>query len=442
MGLVTPWAGGNLGNSAILSSVIHNLSRRCPGVGFIGVTLSGDQTRRRFAIESFPLTATTPYQTQSESVKAETAKCRGNEMKQWLKQIPLVSTLLKIPRMIWREIRHISAASRLARGLDCVVVPGGGALDEFWGGPWGHPWNLFKWSVLSRMHRVPFLFLSVGKCSLERPASRLFVRIALRLASYRSYRDPDSKDAVQSLMRAPQDPVVPDLAFSYPVPPIQDLRTDCPSHTAQLVIGFSPIAYCDPRVWPLKDQKCYVGYLQRLTEVVKWLLKQGHKLIFFATDSPDLETIEDLFASIANFPRESDAILTLPGPLEQTIDGHLRGIARTDLVVASRLHGVILSHLAGVPALAISFDPNVDSHMASVNQREYCLDINTFTLNAFVERFEKLKASRPREQTQLRSAAQSFRRQLDIQYDQIFGSEIELQKGQPPELREPRLVMQ
>ncbi len=444
LALITPWAGGNLGNSAIISSVIHNLSRRVADIEFVGVTLNCERTHRRFAIESFPLTATTrPYQGQCEPVKTAGRSKRGrNSVKQWLREAPLVAPLLKVPRMIWREIRHILAASRLMRRLDCVVVPGGGALDEFWGGPWGHPWSLFKWSVISWMHRVPFLFLSVGKCSLERPASRFFVKVALKLASYRSYRDPESKNAVQSLFLAPMDPTVPDLAFSYPVPAIEVSRANCLSRAGRLVIGFSPIAYCDPRVWPLKDQRRYASYLQRLTEVVKWLLKQDHQLIFFATDSPDLEIIKDLFASITDFSRESDAILTLPGPVEQTIDGHLQGIARADLVVASRLHGVILSHLAGVPTLAISFDPKVNAHMAGVNQTDYCLDIDTFDLKIFAERFERLKAARSAERTRLQSHAQSFRRQLDMQYDRIFGVDIQLQKGQPPELMAPGLVME
>src|SRR5215469_13995483 len=67
LALVTPWAGGNLGNSAILSSVIHNLSRRLSGIEFVGVTLNCEQTLRRLGIEFFPLTASTlPYQTRCE----------------------------------------------------------------------------------------------------------------------------------------------------------------------------------------------------------------------------------------------------------------------------------------------------------------------------------------------------------------------------------------
>jgi len=424
LALLSPWAGGNLGNSAILSSVILNLSRRIPSIEFVGVTLSDEQARRRFGIETFPLAAAyrvhpAPSINGSSETRGEQNHARAR-IKQWLKRIPLLANLLRAARTIRQEITHILAAAQLVRTLDCVLIPGGGALDEFWGGPWGHPWNLLKWSILSRIYHVPFIFLSVGKCSLERRTSRFFVRIALKLAAYRSYRESDSKNAVQALINAPNDPVVPDLAFSYPLPLIRAPRNDTPRN-GRLLVGISPIAYCDPRVWPLKDEQRYNAYVRQLTEIVKWLLKEGHQLLFFATDSPDLETIKDILAAVADIPKDSNTILTLCGPVEQSINGHLHGIAEADLIVASRLHGVILSHLIALPVLAISFDPKVDAHMRSVNQMDYCMDINTFTPDAFMERFEALKAARPRETMRLHSAAQAFCQQLDVQYDRIFG---------------------
>ncbi len=157
--------------------------------------------------------------------------------------------------------------------------------------------------------------------------------------------------------------------------------------------------------------------------MVKWLLKEGHRLIVFATDSPDLETIKDVLTGISGIPRDPDAILTLPGPFEQSVDNHLEGIGQADLIIASRLHGVILSHLIAIPVLAISFDRKVDAHMKSVKQSGYCLDINALKLDAFIERFEALQAARQREAARLRSAALLFRQALDLQYDKIMGAQ-------------------
>jgi polysaccharide pyruvyl transferase WcaK-like protein len=443
--LLSPWAGGNLGNSAIISAVLTNISERNPAIQFLGITLNPVQTRLRFGIEAFPLAAVSRHnywQSDSDSSKNVVRQnSKSQQVKTWLKRIAVVRSLLSVIRKWIREVVHIATAARIVGGLDAVMIPGGGALDEFWGGPWAHPWSLLKWSVLSWICRVPFLFVSVGKCSLEHPISRLFVRVALSLATYRSYRDPDSKIAVQAVIDAPDDPVFPDLAFSYPVPVLHTPEY-ADLHNSRLIVGVSPIAYCDPRVWPLKDERRYAVYVRRLADIVKWLLNEGHHLLFFATDSPDLETIRDVLTCIGDAPRNSDAILTLPGPVQQSINHHLEGIGRTDLIVASRLHGVILSHLVAKPVLAISYDPKVDSQMRIARQNDYCLDINALELDKFVERFEALKAARLREAAYLRSLALLFRQQLDSQYDRIFGIKLHPDHGRVSESEQPASVQE
>jgi polysaccharide pyruvyl transferase WcaK-like protein len=421
-GLVSPWAGGNLGNSAILSAVMLNINKRNPAIEFVGITLNSMQARRRFGIEGFPLAATRYDYARWTTMGAEVQQRRFSVravVKAWLKRIPSLRRFGRAVRT-WRdEIVHIAGANSAVRRLDAIIVPGGGALDEFWGGPWGHPWNLFKWSVLSRVHRVPFLIVSVGKCSLERPASRLFVRTALKLATYRSYRDPESKQGVQALIDAAPDLVLPDLAFSYPTPFVPK-RPVAEAASAGLTVGLSPIAYGDPRVWPIKDGKRYAAYVGQLVQVVKWLLAEGHRLFFFATDSPDLDTIEDVLNGIDRSAMQTGAVWTLPGPIEQTIDQHLEAMRAADVTIASRLHGVILSHLVATPVLAISYDPKVVAQMIIARQTDYCLDIEAFGLNIFMQRFEALKIARRREEARLRSDASRFRQQLDSQYDRIL----------------------
>ena len=177
----------------------------------------------------------------------------------------------------WKaEWTHIRAAARLVRDLDLVVVTGGGALDEFWGGPWGQPWTLFKFAMLSRRYRVPFLFVSVGKCSLETELSRWFVQNALRIAAYRSYRDRESKDAARNLYSSPDDQFCPDLAYGYPLADVKTPSRD--SRQQRLTVGVSPMAYCDPCAWPVKDERRYRRYLGHLAEMVKWLVKATMRL--------------------------------------------------------------------------------------------------------------------------------------------------------------------
>ena len=421
IGLLSP-TSGNLGNATMQAAMIANIRKRIVGIEFLGITLNPDETRRRHGIEAFPLAGVSRADYGlfiSASSKAGRRFLKLGRIRRWLKKIPVLGSILRAIRTCSMELGHIVAAARVVRKLDRVIIPGGGALDDFWGGPWGQPWALFKWSALSRVYGVPFLFVSVGKCSLESSLSRFFVRIALRLAEYRSYRDDDSKIAVQALIDAPDDQVYPDLAFSYPSPIIQASH-DGASRDARLVVGVSPIAYCDPRAWPRKDERRYSAYVSQLAEMVRWLIREGCHVLFFTTDSPDAATVEDLQSMIFGSLIDRDVIRTLASSTEQSPDSLLKGISDADLIIASRLHGVILSHLNATPVLALSFDPKVDAHMNRVGQKDYCLSIDHLRLEMFIERFTALESARKREQDRLRSAALRFRHVLDVQYDRIL----------------------
>jgi len=406
------------------AAMIANIRKRIAGVEFLGITLNPDETRKRHGIEAFPLAAVShAYYGLSNSASSEAGQRqlpKPGRIRQWLKTIPVLGGALRGIRTCVVELGHVVAAARVVRKLDRVIVPGGGALDDFWGGPWGQPWALFKWSVLSRVYGVPFLFVSIGKCSLERSLSRFFVRIALRLAEYRSYRDPDSKIAAQALIDAPDGQVYPDLAFSYPSPVIQVSSDGALRDDARLVVGVNPIAYCDPRAWPRKDERRYATYISQLAEMVRWLLKEGYHVRFFTTDSPDAATVDDLQSVISASAIDGDVIQTLATSTELSPDSLLKGIADVDLTIASRLHGVILSHLNATPVLALSFDAKVDAHMNAAGQSDYCLSIDHLRLDMLIERFTALKTARKREQDRLRRAALHFRHLLDVQYDRIL----------------------
>jgi polysaccharide pyruvyl transferase WcaK-like protein len=441
IGLISPYTGGNLGNAAIISALVANMRHRIPGVEIVGITLNPGDTRYRHGIEAVPITTVPrsdysqfisyvldprPRQRSKPSRIKEWLKRiplmpKPSRIKEWLERIPLLRNLRRAIRICTMELAHIAAAVRVVRRLDRLIVAGGGALDDFWGGPWGHPWSMFKWGVVSRICGVPFMFVSVGKCQLQRPLSRFFVRAALRLAEYRSYRDPESKTGVQTLIDARKDPVCPDLAFSYPCPVLPNRPCSAPQND-RLTVGVGPIAYCDPRVSPLKDEGRYSSYLARMAEMVNWLLAQGHHILFFTTDDIDAAPIDEVQAGISAGLRDADAIRILPRASQQSVDSFLRDISLVDLTIASRLHGVILSHLNATPVLALSPDPKVDAHMKLTDQKDYCLSIRHWEFETIIARFTALKSARQREKDRLRSAAMSFRRELDVQYDRILSA--------------------
>jgi polysaccharide pyruvyl transferase WcaK-like protein len=297
-----------------------------------------------------------------------------------------------------------------------LVVAGGGQLDEEWGGPWGHPYALFKWTLAARLMRTPVVFLSVGACHLESRWTRAFLRAALRTATYRSYRDERSRQLVATFRHVGRDRVVPDLAFSLTgrgcIPPVRPLPS------ARGVVGIAPIAFRDPRFWPNPDRPVYVHYIRTLAEFVSSLMRSGYSIVMFYSDRMDRRAVDDLVRAL-----NADAsLLHLPARPELRTVADLRAQIETfDYVVASRLHSVILSHAAAKPTLAISFDPKVDTHMGEFDQRSYCLDIHTVDALSLIEAFDELRAESRRIAAHLTCVLPRYRDALRVQYDRVFG---------------------
>jgi len=151
-----------------------------------------------------------------------------------------------------------------------------------------------------------------------------------------------------------------------------------------------------------------------------------------ATDNPDNETIRDLLAGFGDSV-DSSLLEVLPGPPEQTTEGFLQSISRADLVIASRLHGIILCQLIGIPTLAISYDRKVDVHMNDVNQNEYCANIDALDLETLIAKFDRLRNSRQQVSEQLSRINHVYSRQLDAQFDFLFGpSHFDLNTNENP----------
>src|ERR1700734_857779 len=121
IGLITPYSGGNLGNATIISAAIVNIRKRIPGVEILGITLSPGETSRRHGIEGFPLAGISiPFYRVFESGTSESSQRKTpkpGRIKEWLKKIPLLRSLVRAIRACGRELAHIVAAARVVRKL-------------------------------------------------------------------------------------------------------------------------------------------------------------------------------------------------------------------------------------------------------------------------------------------------------------------------------------
>ncbi len=437
--LLTPYSGGNLGDAAIQDALIANIRIRQPKTRFSGISLDNENFLSRHGDRAFPLSATDrPYYSASHASAARLdsdegqpggAQARkqnlGSLLTRPIRKIPvfgqMFSGILMWARMISRELRHSIGAYRFLQGHDLLIVSGGGQLDEEWGGPWGHPFSLFKWAVVARMSGVPFVIASVGACKLTSRISRFFIAGALRRARYRSFRDRNSAAIAESLLqKAAPEHVVPDIAFSMPLPDVPPPSRVSAKAKGRRIIAISPIVYAKPGSWPHEDRALYDQYLDQMALVVIQLLERDYLLLFVKSSRADQAAISDLVARLEGSTRSRAANQILIAEIS-TWQELLIQIQESELLIASRLHSIILGFVADKAAVAISFDPKVDWVMEDLAQSNYVLQIANFSSDAVIASVEHVLQRQAVIKDEIVAYKHGVQAAFDSQYDFITG---------------------
>lgn len=434
--LLTPYDGGNLGDAAIQDAMIENIRRRVPGVRLSGITLSCENFLKRHGEEAFPLCRTDrPFyrmirnvsgqlQNQEQSsVQATTHEpAHIRVARKLLRRVPFLKAGLKTCWTGIEELRHWGGGYRFLRAQDLVIVSGGGQLDEEFGGPWGHPYALFKWAMLARIARVPYAVASVGVCKVRSMTARLLVSVALGLARYRSYRDKNSRDLAANLLRrAATDPVVPDLAFGLSVSELRQSVSVRLLAADRAVIAISPIAFNKPPYWPQADRGLYSRYLEQLTKAVSVLLERGYFLVMVSSSRGDDESvIPDILERLGGDSKKK-VEQQIYVPRIATWRDFANAVREADLLIASRLHSTILGLIAHRPTVAISFDPKVDWVMKDLDQTEYLLRIHDFVAEDVVKAVVRAQPSRAEVTEKLTVYQSRNMTALEEQYDLLAG---------------------
>jgi polysaccharide pyruvyl transferase WcaK-like protein len=434
IGLLSPCGFGNLGDAAIQDAVIQRIRSSFQSAVICGFTLNPDDTRARHHIPSFFLRRMqTPVTTAASRPKWHNSRQYRDlgvvgKIRTRIKKVRLTYLVYTAGRtiltavsnwiaMCFGELDFFLKSFRILKGFDLLIVSGGGQLDDHWGGPWQLPFTLFKWAIIAKVRGVKFVFLSVGAESMNSRASRFFIKHALLLAAYRSFRDEDSKRLVQNLGIEGNNFVAPDLAFSLDIP--MD-RRKASSKGRPYVVGVSPMAYYDPRIWVDKDIGVYESYVRSMASFVRWLLQRQFSVLFIPSqtrmDPPVVRDIREVLGKDGVLPSDGQMI----EPVVLSVEDLISQIARTDLVVASRYHGVLLSYLMLKPVLAISYHHKVDSLMRSMGQETYCLDINDFDLTFAAERFLTLVSNAETVEKQISARISSYRASLENQFDRVL----------------------
>lgn len=431
--LLTPYNGGNLGDAAIQDSMIANIRRRLPGAQFSGICLNRDNFIERHGTDAFPMCgiAIPFYHMLHGTIGAQPKyglrgqPTSGNKafesvMKSAVKGVWPLWTLLKGIRGCWRELRHWVQGYRFLRAHSLVIVSGGGQINEEWGGAWGQPFALFKWAILARFARIPYVIASVGVGKIKSKTARLFISATLRMARYRSYRDKSTRAFAATLLQTSEkDPVVADHVLALPSSEIPRASGIRGLAQGRPIIAISPIAYAKPQRWPTENRTIYERYMTQMARVISELLDRGYFLVIVCSSLWDDESaIADLFGQLDDRSKKKlDHQMHMPDI--STWRDLVGSLLDVDILIASRLHSVILGFVAQTPTVAVSFEPKVEWVMEDLSQTEYLLRIRDFSAQDVIGALDRISVRRTDVIDQVASCRREIIADSAVQYDAL-----------------------
>jgi len=395
---------GNSGNEGTLLAIVSRLRLLFPNCEFCCVCSYPDNVVATLGIDAVPHTV--------RSVRI------------WDRQVPLGRRLRMAVRGLSEEPREYVRAWRTLNGTDMFIVPGTGLItDAYRLAGWG-PYGVFKWSLVARLRGCQVMFVSVGVGPVRSAPGRFLVRAALSLASYRSYRDPQSKEVVEGVgLRTRDDRIYPDLVFGLS----PSLQSTAPTRAGRPVVGLGLMEYAGKYSVANPQAGTYERYLESLAVFVGWLLDHEYDVKLLLGDA-DTFVVDDFRRVL----QERFASRTTGRVTDRPIDSVeelLSQISETDFVVATRFHNMVMSLLLDKPAIAISFHNKCSSLMSEMGLSEYCHDINRIDANALIEQFQALVQNADDVRQAISHRVETARRALDEQYELLFDVD-----GQPREV--------
>ncbi|MEU8824867.1 polysaccharide pyruvyl transferase family protein [Streptomyces sp. NPDC048636] len=268
------------------------------------------------------------------------------------------------------------------RRHDVVIVPGMGVLEATLPlRPWGFPYSLLLLCASGRLLRTRVALVGVGAAPIGNRPTRALVRWSARLATYRSYRDTQSRDAMREMgVDTARDEVHPDLAFALPTPPVNgpDKLSVPPGHVCVGVMAFH--GGDDDRA---RAEEIHRRYLDGTTRFVRALVADGRRVRLLTGDRCDAPVVAAILDAV-------DSPLVTAAEVASLAD-LMTEMAAADSVVATRYHNLICALKVGTPTLALSYAAKSDALMDRMGLATYCHPAREVDADRLLDQFRALE---------------------------------------------------
>jgi polysaccharide pyruvyl transferase WcaK-like protein len=393
IGLFGLFGSGNLGNDGSLEAMLDFLRGALPDAKVLCICADAGKVARRFRIPAIRIGGESP----SNPILAELAQF-----------LPL------------RKLLQWLHAFSSVRGLDVMIVPGTGILDDFGERFWGAPASLLGWCLAARLRGVKVVFICVGAGPIGHSISRRLMKSAARLAQFRSYRDTLSRDFMESIgFDTSGDKVYPDIAFRLPVP--DAVPAGC-ADTGSLTVGLGVMAYFGWRGDWDRGADIYESYLRKITRFALWLLDRGYRVRLLMGEDIDQRAVDDLLQAIASERPDYSRDRLVGGPA-QSLHDLMRQMADAHVIVGTRFHNIVCALKLGKPVISIGYAKKNDVLMGDMGLGEFCQHVERLDVDVLIEQFTRLVSERAAYEQCIRAKSDEYARRL-AQQEQILMEQV------------------
>lgn len=253
---------------------------------------------------------------------------------------------------------------------------------------------------------------------------RLFTSAA-RLACYRSFRDPASREVLRRQgLDTSGDPVYADLVYN--------LRVEPDAPVDPLAVGIGVMAYYGGNEDRDRADEIYAAYVSKLKSFIRWLIDSGRSVRLFVGDIVDQQVVDEIVADIRDYRPDLDPSRINGAPVT-TFTELASMLSPVATVVATRFHNVVFALKLGKPTISVGYSPKNDSLMTDLGLGQYLQDVKSLDVEKLKVQFTDLegRSAQVREQLSrlLPQRTARARAQLDDLNSTLFG--VRDRYGQP-----------
>ena len=211
--------------------------------------------------------------------------------------------------------------------------------------------------------------------------------------------------------------VVADLVFSLES---KTIYTANATGESAHIVGINPVPFLDGRYWLGANPNRYYAYIHKVASFAVWVTQKGYRLVFFPTQlRADPPVIGDII-NLMKCEMGSDIEQKIVRRAISSTDDLISAIDMTDLVLATRFHGVVISYMRNKPVLGIAYQTKTVDLMKQMGQSDYVVDINSFDVDSLKTGFISMESRFKAIGKTLAQRNSVFRRALQDQYDQVL----------------------